>query len=209
MNRWLLPLGLLLTLGGYFGSWIAHPVAGLAITGLDFGEYVKFLPAVKDGTVLLWRAGFYTPLVAISAAASLAAFRTSFSYTWWARAALLAIAIISALNLVPPAWTPARLLEDEFRLQSTSLLLLLSAVVFAPFLALVPNVWAASCVTLLALVAMVAPIHGYISVLPALTELYGKPLSYGWGIWCMPIGLILVVVAYWMQPEQKDQIGIG
>ena len=30
---WLLPVGALLALAGYVGPWVAHPAAGLAITG--------------------------------------------------------------------------------------------------------------------------------------------------------------------------------
>src|SRR3954465_13508406 len=99
MMQWLLTVALLLTLAGYFGSWVAHPVAGLAITGLDLGEYVKFLPAFRQGSLLIWRARFYAPLVGVSASALLAAFRPAFTYHWWMRALILPIAVIAALNL--------------------------------------------------------------------------------------------------------------
>ena len=45
--RVLLPLGALLAFWGYVGPWVDHRVAGLAILGLDLGEYVKFLPLVR------------------------------------------------------------------------------------------------------------------------------------------------------------------
>lgn len=45
---WLM-VGILLLLTGYFGPWIDHEVAGLVVTGLDLGEYVKFLPEVRSG----------------------------------------------------------------------------------------------------------------------------------------------------------------
>src|ERR1700741_4715779 len=111
MSRWLLPVALVLALIGYFGPWVAHPVAGLVITGLDLGEYVKFLPEVREGTIAIWRPGFYAPLVAVSAAALLAAYRRDFGFAWWLRYPLLALTAIAAFNLVPPAWTPSRLLE--------------------------------------------------------------------------------------------------
>ena len=125
MMRWILPLALLCALVGYFGPWIDHRVAGLIVTGLDFGEYVKFLPAVRTGAVTVWRAGFYAPLVAIGTTALAIAYRTDLAFKWWLRFPLLALAAVAALNLVPPAWTPARLLDPEFRLQTTSLVLLL------------------------------------------------------------------------------------
>ena len=48
--RILLPLGALLAFLGYVGPWVDHRVAGLAVLGLDLGEYVKFLPQVRAGT---------------------------------------------------------------------------------------------------------------------------------------------------------------
>lgn len=205
INQWFLPIGLLLALAGYFGPWVNHPVAGLVITGLDLGEYVKFLPVVRDGTVTIWREGFYTPLMAVSIAASLAAYRPDLAYRWWLRIALLVLAIIAALNLVPPAWTPARLLEPEFRLQTSSLILLLVSVAFSPFLALLPRLLAAAIVTILALVAISAPLQGFFQVLPAVQKLYNQPLTAAWGVWLMVIGLIIIMASYWRLASSRQR----
>ena len=53
--RLLIPVGGVVTLVGYFGAWIQHPVAGLTVTGLDLAEYVKFLVPVRTGEITLWR----------------------------------------------------------------------------------------------------------------------------------------------------------
>jgi hypothetical protein len=204
MMRWLLPVGIMLALAGYFAPWIAHPVAGLVITGLDMGEYVKFLPDVRNGAISIWRPGFYVPLVAISAAALLVAYRTELAYRWWVRAALLALAAVAAFNLVPPAWTPARLLELEFRFQTTSLVLLLIGIAFAPFFALLSRSFTASLVTLLTVLGLVLPIFGFFQVLPAIQALYNQPLTAGWGLWLMAVGLILIIVAYWRSPAEAS-----
>ena len=90
---WLLPLGGLLTLAGYFGPWVNHRVAGLVIMGLDLGEYVKFLPAVRSEQITLWREGFYLPLIVVSLSFSLHVFRQQFHYPWWMRALLIGVAI--------------------------------------------------------------------------------------------------------------------
>lgn len=200
--RWILPLSLLLTLVGYFGPWIDHKVAGLVITGLDFGEYVKFLPIVRDGTVKLWREGFYAPLVTVGTAAIFIAYRPILAYAWWFRLVLLAIATIAALNLVPPAWTPTRLLEPEFRLQTTSLILLLIGVGFAPFLGLLPARYATITITLLGLAAIIAPTQGFFGVLPAIEYLYNEPLSAGWGLWLMHISLVTLIISFWRIPKR-------
>lgn len=203
-RRVLLPIGLILGMVGYFGAWVAHPgAAGLVITGLDLGETVKFLPTVRTGDIWLWRPGFYAPLVALSAAAILAAYRPDFGYRGWLRVPLLAIALIGATNLVPPAWTPARLLEPEFRVQTTTLVILLTGLGVSPFLALVPRRFAATLVTSLALVALVIPLHGFLQVLPAIAELYGRPLAPAWGPWLLVIGLFILVLAYWL-PSPKE-----
>ncbi len=204
MTRWLLPIGLVMALVGYFGPWVDHPVAGLVITGLDMGEYVKFLPIVREGTISIWRPGFYLPLVAISLAAIIAAYRSDLAYRWWLRAPLLALATVAAINLVPPAWTPARLLEPEFRFQTTSLLLLLVGVALAPFLALIPRTLVAILVTFLAGIAFTLPFYTFMQLLPTIEELYNQPLTAAWGLWLMTLGLLIVIVAYWRLPSQPS-----
>lgn len=135
--RWLLPVAGLLILAGYFGPWVPHAVAGLVVLGLDLGEYVKFLPTVRSGEVTLWRESFYLPLIAVSLAFSSAAFRPLWRYSWLVRIMLLGVATVAALNLLPPAWSPAVLRTPEFRQQVLALVVCLGAVAFSPFLALV------------------------------------------------------------------------
>lgn len=192
--RWLLPISILLTLVGYFGSWIGNPVAGLVVTGLDMGEYIKFLPSIIDGSIQIWREGFYLPLVAVSLTLSLQVFRVELRYGWAMRALLIAVAIIAALNLLPPAWTPQRMLTAEFRQQFTAIGLLLVAVAFSPFLALLPQKVAGTIITIMALSAVWIPTRGFLSVLPDISLVYNRPQGAGWGIYVMLSGLILLVI---------------
>lgn len=203
MRNWWLPAGLLLALAGYFGPWVGHSAAGLVITGLDLGEYVKFLPVVRSGGITIWRPGFYAPLAAIGLAALLSAYHA----VYWPRAPLrlipLAIALVAAFNLVPPAWTPSRLLETEFRVQTTTMLLLLAATAVSPFLALVPRRVSAALATLFAVAGLAFSIQGYLAVRPAIAELYAGPLGMAWGPWIMAIGLVLIAVSFWLPPVQE------
>ena len=194
-QRWLIPLAGLLTLIGYFGPWVNHRVAGLVIMGLDLGEYVKFLPEVRNGQITLWREGFYLPLVTVSLAFSLSSFRKQFNYHWVVRSLLIAVAMMAALNLLPPAWTPDRLIIPEFRLQTTALGLCLAAVAFSPFLGLLPARIAATFIVLLSGLALWFPIRDFLAVLPLLSGLYHHPLQPGWGMFVMAGGLVLLAGA--------------
>ncbi len=187
------PLGALLTLTGYFGPWIAHRVAGLVVTGLDLGEYVKFLPVVREGQVVLWRTGFYLPLIAVSLALSLTSFRPQLRYGWVVRILLLAVAGVAALNLLPPAWNEATFQNPEFRQQIGALLLCLAAVAVSPFLALLLDWFSRASIILLGLGALWFPTRDFLRVLPAIRELYQQPLQPGWGFYLTGVGLLLLI----------------
>lgn len=192
--RWLIPISALLTLIGYFGPWVNHAAAGLVITGLDLGEYVKFLPPPSN-PITVWREGFYLPLVAVSLACSLNAYQGRFNYPWVIRTGMLAVAIIAALNLLPPAWTPARLAEPEFRLQVAGIGFCLLAVAFSPFLALLPRLVVIATVVGVNAVAIWRPIHDFLGVLPDISTLYNRSLHPGWGMYLMGGSLLLLLLA--------------
>ncbi len=196
--RVLLPLGALLAFWGYVGPWVDHRVAGLAILGLDLGEYVKFLPMVRGGTTSLWREGFYLPLVAISLALSLCVWRPELRWqrpvvAWLMIAVQVLGAIAAALNMLPPAWTPQRMLTPEFQQQLAAILLCLAAVAFGPFLALLPRLVTGVFVFLLSAVAAVVPVIQFLRVLPQIATLYNHNLVPGWGMYLMLIGLAMLV----------------
>lgn len=196
--RWLLPVAGLVTLTGYFGPWIDHPVAGLVILGLDLGEYVKFLPAIRGGQVILWREGFYLPLAATALAGSLLAFRDELRYSWPVRALLLAAAIAAALNMLPPAWTPQRMMTPEFQQQSAAIGLALASIAFSPFLALLPRRVTAIALALLCLLAAAVPVWQFLQVLPDINVLYNRPQLPGRGLYLCVAGLLLLGgVALW------------
>lgn len=196
--RWLAPLVLALAFAGYVGAWVDHKAVGLVITGLDLGEYVKFLTPVRRGEVTLWREGFYLPLIAVSLGASSIAFRARLRYPWLVRALLLMLAIVAALNLLPPAWTPARMATDEFRQQALALLLCLSAVAFSPLLAWLPRQAVAAMLVVLGGGAVIVPVRQFFAILPAVETLYHQPPALGWGLYlCVASLLALATGAAW------------
>lgn len=193
--RWLLPGAGLLALAGYFGPWVPHPVAGLVVIGLDLGEYVKFLPGVRSGEVVLWREGFYLPLVTVSLAFSSAAFQPALRYRWPVRIGLLALAAVAALNLLPPAWSPAVLRAPEFRQQVLALAGCLAAVAVSPFLALLPRMVLALGLIGLSSAALWWPVRQFLRILPGVSDLYHQALSPGWGFYLTIVGLVLMIAA--------------
>ena len=193
LYRWLLPLAAVLTLAGYFGPWVPHRVAGLVVTGLDLGEYVKFLPTVRGGQIALWREGFYLPLVVVSLALTFAAFRPQWRYGWPMRALLLIMAGVAALNLLPPAWGPTTFTNPEFRQQIGALGVCLGAAAISPFFALLPRWVGSSIVLILSLAALWFPLRDFLRVLPTIRELYNEPISIGWGGYVMVVGLLLLI----------------
>lgn len=188
--RWLNPIFCLLILAGYFGPWVNHKAAALVISGLDLGEYVKFLTSFRSGTVHLWREGFYWPLVAVSLILSLNAFRAERRYPWWLRWCFVVIALVAALNLLPPAWSPPVLKSPEFRQQMIALLICGLGAAFSPFLALLPARITALLSLFLLAAALWWPIRGFLAVLPNISQLYHHPLQPGWGMWLMAFGLV-------------------
>ena len=225
-QKWLLPLGILITLIGYFGPWVNHHVAGLVVMGLDLGEYVKFLTPVRSGQVSLWREGFYLPLLTASLVSSLYAFernadqeshhstlekfRTTsqkaemgqnFSgrlrYHWIVRALFIIVAITAALNMLPPAWAPWKLRLTEFRLQSGLILFCLAVMLISPFLGLIPRTVRAIVTTVLALGSIWYPLSGFLRILPTVSDLYNQPQRPGWGMYVMTLGLLLLIVSVW------------
>lgn len=193
IRRRTFPLLLLLTLVGYWSPWIPHPAAGLVLSGLDLGEVVKFLPPLPGGQTL-WREGFYLTLVTVSSGAALYAFRSESTYGPFLRSLLLILAGISALNLLPPAWTPTRLVTREFRLQSGTLVLLLGLIGLSPFAALLPRRIPAIFLAILSLGSLGFSVYGFLLILPTLSGLYAVALTPGWGFWLHSAGLILLAV---------------
>lgn len=195
IGRWLWPAACLVTLLGYFGSWVAHSVAGLAVLGLDLGEYVKFLPAVASGETHIWREGFYLPLFVVSFACGLLTYRPTYRYAFWLRLTLILIGIVAALNMLPPAWSPAVLRSAEFRLQTAGIALSLVLLAASPVLALMPPLPVYGLLAGLSAAAISLPAWGFLRVLPSIAELYGHALRPALAFYVTILGLVLLTVA--------------
>lgn len=97
-NTLLIVSAVLLILVGFFSPWIPHRAAGLALTGFEIGEWIKFAPEVRSGESPLRRANFYWPPVI--AAIGLLALANDAQGNWRWHNWLLALAAM-ALALFP------------------------------------------------------------------------------------------------------------
>ena len=172
---------------------MTHRAVGLIVSGLDLGEYVKFIPQAPAGQIAVRREFFYLPLFAGSLIASLLASRRTLPR--WLRILLGLGAIPLALAMLPPAWSPASLRLPEFRLQTAAMLfclLMAPAVIVTRHL---PDRLVLVLIAALAIPAAILPAWGFLQVRPAVAGLYRQPLNLGWGFWAELIGFLFV--AFW------------
>lgn len=193
--RLLLPLGWLLAAAGYFGPWIAHNTAGLTITGVDTGEFVKFLPPVLEGTLPVIRQLLYLPPFAVVVSIALLVGSQRLAFPWIVRLPALLLALPVSLQLLPPAWSPASLPTAEFRLQTIALGVLWLMLAGFWLWRYLPSWLTGSLTAALALVAATLSSWQFLLAKPAIAEVYNQTLRIGWGwVLCMA-GLLALVVA--------------
>jgi len=179
-------LGWVLSAVGYFGPWIAHKTSALAISGVDMGEFVKFLPGVVGGTLPVMRQWFYLPPVAIVVGVALLARSRHLGYPWPLQTILLVLAVPVSLQLLPPAWSPGSLLTAEFRLQAVALAICWLLLAGAWFLDRLSVRLRAALAALLGLTAAVLPTWQMMVSRPSIDDAYGAASPLGWGYFvCM------------------------
>jgi putative peptidoglycan lipid II flippase len=192
MKKWLFLLALLLALAGYWAPWVNHKASALVITGLDLGEYVKFLPQFRSGELRLRRELFYLPLFLSSLSLVLMASSQFLDYPGWAKVGMVILAWAMALSMLPPAWSPPVLLQPEFRLQTAAILFCLAFPLAWPFWARVPSPALYSFLLFAGLVAGFFPAFYFEKARPFISLLYARPIGWGWGVYLMLAGFGLL-----------------
>jgi hypothetical protein len=193
--RLLLPLSWLLAAVGTYGPWIAHKTAALTLSGVDMAEFVKFLPGVLDGSLVVNRLLFYLPPLAIVVSVALLAGSHRLRFAWPLRLAMVLLAVPVSLQLLPPAWSPASLGTAEFRLQTLGLAACWLLLATFWLWGRLPAWLAGSLSAALALAAAAASTWQFLVVKPAIDVLYGQPPATGWGFFLCQVGLVAIVVA--------------
>jgi hypothetical protein len=182
-------VGWVLASVGYFGPWITHATAGLTLSGVDMGEFVKFLPGVLDGTLTVARQLFYLPPLAVAVSIALLVGSPRLAYPWLVRVLALPLAFLVSLQLLPPAWSPASVLVAEFRLQTIALGI--SWFLLAGFWlwGRLPSWLTGSLSTGLAIAAIGLSAWQFLVVKAAIDKVYGVAPPIGWGFPSCLVGL--------------------
>ena len=191
--RLLLPLGWLLATVGYFGPWIAHETAALTLSGVDLGEFVKFLPVGESVRVV--RQLFYLPPLAVVVSIALLIGSRRLGFPWLLRLLLLLLAVPVSQQLLPPAWSPGSLLTAEFRLQTLALAACWLLLAGFWLLGRLPPRLAGVLSAALALAATILPAWQFLTIKPAIDAVYGTPPAAGWGFFVCLAGLVAVAAA--------------
>lgn len=193
--RLLLPLGWALAGIGYYGPWIRHPTAALTVSGVDMGEFVKFLPDVLDGSLSIVRQVFYLPPFALVIGIALMIGSQRLEYPRLLRLAILILAVPTSLQLLPPAWSPATLMTAEFRLQAMGLALCWLLLAGSLLMRQVPLRFTGSLACILALAAAATTAWAYLLIKPSIDHVYATVPAVGWGFAVCQAGLALTALA--------------
>jgi hypothetical protein len=202
--RLLLPVGWLLAAVGYYGPWIDYSTAALTLSGVDIGEFVKFLPGVLEGSLAVIRQLFYLPPVAIVLSVALLVGSRQLRYPWPFRVLMLGLAIPVSMQLLPPAWSPDSLRTAEFRAQTIALGVCWLALASFWLWGSLPAWLTGSLSASLALAALVLSVWQFGLAKPAIDGVYRTAASFGWGFYLCQAGLASIAVAsVWLALQSR------
>jgi hypothetical protein len=175
---------------GYWGPWVAHRDAALVLMGQDLGEFVKFLPEVRGGTLTVIRQVFYLPPFAACLALALLASHRTLVYNRWVRAVLLAAIFPVSLALLPPIVSPPVLRSPEFRLQVIAMLVCWALLPAAWWLSRLPARLQSAMLALVGWLGAGPALWQFARILPATARIYGGRTAIGWGLVATVIGFL-------------------
>lgn len=190
--RLLLPVGWTLAAIGFFGPWIAHDTSALTLSGVDMGEFVKFLPEALDSSLNVVRQMFYLPPFAVVVSVAFLAGSQRVSYPRWVCVLMIVLAVPISLQLLPPAWSPASLVTTEFRLQTIAMGLCWLLLATFWLLGRLPSWLTGALTAALSLAAAVLSTWQFLTVKSAIDRVYRTPQAIGWGYFVCMAGLMVM-----------------
>lgn len=182
---YLLVVVLLAAALSYWAPWVDHQTAALKLSGQDLGEFVKFIPAIRNGQVRFARQLFYLPPLVCTLCLVLVGISRRLPYPRWLRVVLLALALLLLPGLLPPAWGhPKELLAAEFRLQAIAFVVGLLFVLAHGLFRQVSLRYLAIVLVILALVGLLSAQGAFWVIKDRIWAAYNTPtIRLGWGLW--------------------------
>lgn len=178
----LLMLTLLVGTAGYWGPWIAHRAAALILIGQDMGEFVKFLPEVRSGSVPMFRQIFYLPPFCACCILALLAASSTLRYPLIVRVMFLVAILPISLALLPPVFSIPVLKSEEFRPQVIGVVSCWALLPASPVLRRIPAILQTVLISILGLAGALLPLWQFLLILPAIQSVYHAPVRIGWGL---------------------------
>ncbi len=203
VSNWLVWLGLVLGIVGYFGPWVGHGTAALTVTGFEMAEFAKFFPQVQGGALQLTRALFYLPLVTAAILLALAVGRSNVRGARWIVSPVVAVLLVVALlpysavdGLLQAiaAGVPV-VLDPQYARQTLLVAAGVLLVLLAPLARRIATRAWGIVVVLLALVGAVPALFQFARLRPLVVVLYDRPLGLGWGLVACVAGFVLLLAA--------------
>lgn len=183
VDRWLAPIGFALIFVGFLSVWLPNKAAGLALLGLEIGEWVKFLPEVQFGQLPVDRRWFYLPPIALGG--GLALFSAEWPNTlgtWLIRALAL---LASSLALPSPPDIINNFADSQPRILwvvGVAILCLLAGWISRS------QRLVGILLILLALLAAILPTWTFFTLRPIIANWFQKPVGIGYGLWLNLLG---------------------
>ncbi|GMQ78540.1 MAG: hypothetical protein BMS9Abin02_1058 [Anaerolineae bacterium] len=190
----LIKISFTIILLGYFLVWLPQPVVGLSFIGLEIGEWVKFIPQVRQGDILPSRSFFYLPPVTLGA--MMALWTARWSNRRWKTWVIRGTALLISLLALPAI--------ESFRDEPISQWVLrLLFIVVAAIAILLATVYASresvpytvpwAYFVGLGLIGALLPLWIFLAIRPVAGEIIGSKVGFGVGILLNILGHGLLV----------------
>lgn len=171
--------GLALGVLAYLLVWIPNDAVALRLTGVEVGEWIKFLPQVRSGQAPVSRNLFYLPPITLGSAMMLVtAGWPNRRQTWLLRGVALLVSLLAFPQLEVIRDEPSP--EWRLRLGLVAAVALLAG---AAALARRRPGWVAWLIVVVAVVGGVVPGYAYQVTRPVIAAALDAPVGIGPGVW--------------------------
>lgn len=192
-------------IGSGFAPWVYRAPVALQLTPPGLAEYVKFLHEVRFGIIQVERLYFLLPLAVAAFGTALIGVNQRLQLSFVSRLLLRLSVIPMALSLLSPIWAPARLINDEFRLQTIVALAAIGLTLIAPLFKKIPLTLILLIVSVTAVGAIYLALDQFNIARAAISQTYASPVSLGWGGWLATLGAAgLTISALWIWLAPKE-----